>query len=159
MRAAPAVRALLDDSRPERVLIAVLYGLAAAAAVVWALAHAGVRMPLQVALGAVAAALAVGALGWRLARGALPGGASALDWNGQCWCLVEPLAGSNHHAGSTTPLRAVVVALDLGAWQLLHLQTHTGAWRWQAVRAACVGPDWHGLQLALRCHAGRAATP
>ncbi len=159
MRAAPAVRALLDDSRPERVLIAALHGLAAAAVVVWALAHAGVRTPLQVALGAVVAALAAGALGWRLARGALPGGALSLDWTGQCWCLVTPPAGSSRNTGSSAPLRAVVLALDLGAWQLLHLQTQTGHWRWQAVRAACVGTHWHGLQLALRCHAGQATTP
>ena len=159
MRAAPAVRALLDDSRPERVLIAGLYGLAAAAVMVWALAHAGVHLPLQVGLGAAAAALAAAALGWRLARGALPGGASSLDWNGQCWCLIEPLASSSHQASSPAPLRAVVVALDLGGWQLLRLQTDADRWRWQAVRAACVGPDWHGLQLALRFHAGRAVTP
>ena len=163
MRAAPAVRALLDDSRPERVLIAGLYGAAAAALAVWALAHGGVRLPLQVGLAAAAAALAATAVGWRLACGALPGGALSLDWNGQRWCLVEcpveRLPGPTRQAGSTTLLRAVVVALDLGAWQLLHLQTDAGRWRWQAVRAACVGPDWHDLQLALRFHAGQATKP
>ena len=158
MHAAPAVRALLDDSRPERVLIACLYGLAAAAVVVWALAHAGVRSPLQVALAAAAAALTLAALGWRLARAALPGSALSLDWTGQRWLLVEPGVGLARQADSTAPLCAVVVALDLGTWQLLHLQNDAGRWRWQVVRAACVGPDWHGLQLALRFHAGHHTT-
>ena len=159
MHAAPAVQALLDDSRPERVLIASLYGLAAAAVVVWALAHAGLRQPLQLGLLAASAALASAVLGWRLARAALPAGAHALCWTGQHWLLIEPRVNPARQAGGAAPLRAVVVALDLGAWQLLHLQTETGRWRWQAVRAACVGPDWHGLQLALRFHAGQAIPP
>lgn len=159
MHAAPAVRALLDDNRPERVLIASLYGLAAVAVVVWALAHAGLRQPLQLGLLAASAALAAALLGWRLARAALPAGAQALCWTGQHWLLIEPGVDPVRQASGAAPLRTVVVALDLGAWQLLHLQTDSGRWRWQAVRAARVGPDWHGLQLALRFHAGQATKP
>ena len=161
MRAAPAVRALLDDSRPERVLIAGLYGSAAAVVVVWALAHAGVRLPMQVSLLAAAAALVAAALGWRIARATLPADAQSLDWTGQAWGLTGRRLGDMTQSGATIPLRTVLVALDLGAWQLLHLQTHSGGWRWQVLRAASVGPDWHGLRLALRFHGGNhgAAPP
>ena len=157
MRAAPAVRASLDGARPERVTIALLHMLSAAALSAWV----GGNFELTPEPALVAACglwlLAAWALGWRLARSALPGDAVHLQWDGQAWQLgLRPPAGL---AALPTPvaLARLVVALDLGHWVLLRLHPAAGGQRWQVARAARAGADWHGLRVALAAQAGRAA--
>jgi hypothetical protein len=134
--------------------------LAAAALTAWAGLQAGLggSPPAWAAgLAWIAAAAAAGA--W-LARRALPADGAQLTWDGASWALTTR-ASSGALAGTPgacvqRPIKQVAMALDLGAWILLRLQVGAGGARWQVVRAACAGPAWHGLRLALRTQAGPA---
>ena len=165
MRAAPAVRAPLHASGLERMLISGLYATSGAALAAWALAQTALAQPAlaQPALAPqgvawailLLAAAAAGALGVWQARFALPADGAYLGWDGVGWALgLHPAAGGNT-VPAETPLAAVVVAIDLGAWLLLCLHPATGPCRWQAANARAAGADWHGLRLALQAHAGR----
>lgn len=153
MRAAPAVDAALGSGRTERMLITGLHAAAGAALAVWLAAHAAVGAVAGLAglhwLCGLVGAVVLGAVGCWWARWALPEGPARLCWDGTAWqCRTDRLV----------PLRRVVVALDLGAWMLLHLAPTDGSQpRWQVVSAAGVGTAWHRLRVALQAHAGDAA--
>ena len=155
MRAAPAVRAPLHASGLERMLISGLYATSGAALAWWALAQTALA-PQGVAWAILLlTAVAAGALGFWQARFALPADGAYLGWDGTGWALGRHPAAGGNTAPADTPLAAVVVAIDLGAWLLLCLHPATGPCRWQAANAGAAGADWHGLRLALQAHAGR----
>ena len=155
MRAAPAVRATLHGSGAERMLISGLYAISGAALAGWALAHADQTPPSAALVIVLLVAAAAGAVGVWQARYALPADGAYLGWDGQRWALGQHPSASGKTALAETPLAAVVVAIDLGAWLLLCLYPATGPRRWQAAHAGAAGADWHGLRLALQAHAGR----
>jgi hypothetical protein len=148
MRAAPAVEAALATGQVERMLITLLYGATGAALGLWGAGHAeelGGPAPTRWLI-AGAAALAAAVPGAWLARRALPGGPARLGWDGTVWQL---------RADRVTPLRRLVVALDLGPWMLLRLVPADGqASVWRVAGARSAGADWHALRVALQAHAG-----
>jgi hypothetical protein len=157
MRAAPAVRALLDDARPERVAIVLFHVLSGAALAAWLKGQFELTPSAWMGLVLVTLLVCAAAVGQRLARSALLGDVEYLQWNGQVWTLGQRRPGAGAVQVSELRLVRLVVALDLGSWLLLRLQPAAGASRWQVVRAARVGADWHGLRVALTAHAGSAA--
>ena len=157
MRNAPAVSAQLDGGWPERVLISLFYALSAAVLAFWLQALAVLPASPAVWLAAATGIAAATALGAVLAKRALPPDGDQLVWDGQAWTLQVRGCGKRMAATRRIPLTCVVMTLDLGAWLLLRLQPATGGLRWQVARAACVGPAWHGLRVALLAHAGVAA--
>jgi hypothetical protein len=79
----------------------------------------------------------------------LPPEAGHLRWDGQAWSRAD--------GAQAWPLLRLVVALDLGIWVLLQLQT---AGRPPSVaRGQCrsAQAQWHGLRVALAAHAGAPA--
>jgi hypothetical protein len=152
MRAAPAVSAPLDDCRPERVLIALLYGGTGAAVAAWAAASAvadgsAALRPLHwLVLG-----LAMGgAAGWQIARRLLPPGRVSLGWDGQAWAL-----GQRTPSGVVAAIPVVEMRwlIDLGPWLLLRARCGLGRPRWLVVRQQRAGANWHLLRVALMAHA------
>ena len=143
MRAAPAISAPLDDCRPERVVIALLYGATGAAMAGWAAAHAlpagGPLWPLS---GLVCGALA----GWLLARRLLPGDVTQLGWDGSVWFV-------QRRASASTALADLRQVFDLGPWVLLRAHQGPGRQHWLVLREQRVGPGWHLLRVALAAHA------
>ena len=158
MRAAPAVDAALGSGRIERMLITALHAGAGAVVSVWAAAHAqasagwlSANLPWIAAL--VGASL-LGALGFWLARQALPAAPARLRWDGAAWQLGDARRSELCNNG-LLPLQRVVVSLDLGAWMLLQLLPAGGApLRWHLVTVRSAGAAWHGLRVALQAHAG-----
>jgi hypothetical protein len=152
MRAAPAVDAALGSGRFERMVIVLLHAGTGAAVAGWASAHVDATAgPLAGGLGwwlALAVALAMGAVGWLLARRALPAEPAQLCWDGTAWQL---------RTDALRPLGQVVVAMELGAWVLLQLRPAPGrASHWRVAAARDAGASWHGLRVALQAHAGDA---
>ena len=174
MRAAPAVDAALGSGRVERMLIALLHAAAGAAFLVWVAAHAeALAGPLSAGLPWLvgsAGALGLGALGFWLARQALPAEPARLCWDGTAWQLRSELRSelqielrSELRNAGLVPLQRVVVAMDLGAWMLLQLMPTDGKQSgkrsglrsgWRVASARGVGSAWHGLRVALQAHAG-----
>ena len=153
MRAAPAVSALLDDCRPERLLIALLYGATGAALAAWGAAHAGAGDGLFGQLGPLVPLLGllIGAVaGLKLARHLLPAGLSQLIWDGQAWSLQRQASAGQPDTVVLTELRRL---FDLGPWQLLRACEGPGRQRWLVLRERRVGAGWHLLRVALAAHA------
>jgi len=141
------------------MLITALHAGAGAFVSVWAVAHVeAAAAHLSAALpwfAGLAGGLALGAVGVCLARRALPGGSSWLNWDGAVWHW----RGERPDEG-LAPLQRVVVALDLNAWVLLQLVPAGGSPpRWQVASARGVGAAWHGLRVALQAHAGEPRLP
>ena len=157
MRNAPAVSAPLDAGRPERVLIGLLYALAAAVLAYWLQALAVLPASGWVWLADALWVAAAGGLGALLARHALPADGHQLRWDGQAWSLCLRSPAHPMAAAAPIPLLSVVMTLDLGGWLLLRLRPVIGGTRWQVARSACVGAAWHGLRVALTAHSGVAA--
>ena len=157
MRNAPAVSAPLDAGRPERVLIVLLYALAAAVLAFWAQVLLMISASAPVWLSAASGIAAAAAVGLVLARRALPSDGDQLRWDGQAWTLQIRRSDKGRVATHPIPLVSVWIKLDAGAWLLLRLQPGSGKPRWQVARAACVGPAWHALRVALFAHSGWAA--
>ena len=162
MHTAPAVVAALDAQRLERVVISSVHVLAAVVLVVWAGLHTGLDGSVPAGMAGLAWTAAAAAFGAWQARRALPADGKTLVWDGASWALTTRASRGGALAGITgaevrVPIMQVGIALDLGAWLLLRLQAETGGSRWQVVRAACAGPAWHGLRLALLTQAGPAA--
>ena len=127
MRTAPAVSVPCSLGGAWRVFQALTAASAAAAFSAWALGH------LQATLWpAAAAALAAGALAWRLA----PCAPVVLAWDGRQWT-------ANGIPG------ALDVMLDLGPWLLLRLRPadRPPDW-WLPVSAAGAGAALHALRAA-----------
>ena len=146
MRAAPAISAPLDDCRPERVVIALLYGATGAATAGWAAAHAlpggGPFWPLLgLACGAVAGLL--------LARRLLPGDVTQLGWDGNAWFVRRRAAAGASVSATLADLRQV---FDLGPWLLLRALEAPGRQHWLVLRERRVGAGWHLLRVALAAH-------
>ena len=148
MRAAPAISALLDECRPERMLIALLYGATGAAMAGWAAAHSlsggALIWPL---LGLACGVL----LGLVLARRLLPGDVTQIGWDGSAWFVQRRAAAGVAETAALTDLQRV---FDLGPWLLLRASDGQRRPRWLVLRERCVGAGWHLLQVALRAHAG-----
>ena len=127
MRTAPAVSVPCSLGGAWRVFQALTAASAAAAFSAWALGH------LQATLWpAAAAALAAGALAWRLARCA----PVVLAWDGRQWT-------ANGIPG------ALDVMLDLGPWLLLRLRpVQSRPALWLPVSAAGAGAALHSLRAA-----------
>ena len=162
MHTAPAVAAALDAQRSERVVISSVHVLAAVVVLVWAGVHAGLGGSVPAGMAGLAFTAAAAAFGARQARRALPADGKSLVWDGASWALTTRASRGGARSGVTgaeirVPILQVGIALDLGAWLLLRLQADTGGTRWQVVRAACAGPAWHGLRLALLTQSGPAA--
>ena len=147
MRAAPAISAPLDDCRPERVVIALLYGVTGAAVAGWAAAQAlSGGGPLWPLLG-----LACGALAGRvLARRLLPGDVTQLAWDGSAWFVQRRAATGASDTAALPDLRQV---FDLGPWLLLRASEGPGRQLWLVLRERRVGAGWHLLRVALAAHA------
>ena len=75
--------------------------------------------------------------------------AGRLRWDGQAWSRAD--------GAQAWPLLRLVVALDLGIWVLLQLQTAGGRRLWCVASAASAQAQWHGLRVALAAHAGAPA--
>ena len=147
MRAAPAVSAPLDDCRPERVVIALLYGATGAAMAGWAAAH------LRSGGGPLWPVLGLGcgvALGLLVARRLLPGDVTQLAWDGSAWSVQRRVASGATDTAGLTDLQQV---FDLGPWLLLRANDGPGRPRWLVLRERRVGPGWHLLRVALAAHA------
>ena len=146
MRAAPAVSALLDDCRSERVLIALLYGATGAALAGWGVAQGGAGGgPVGPLLG-----LSVGVwAGLKLARHLLPGQVTQLNWDGQAWSVQRQVATGQPETVALTDLRRI---FDLGPWQLLRARDGPGRPCWLVLRERRVGAGWHLLRVALTAH-------
>lgn len=148
MRAAPPVAAPLGSGQPERMVITLLHALAGGVLAMWLAQHAGWRTTGALGGAVLAAGAVLAVLGHRLAARALPATADALTWDGQTWRLGNAAA---------TPLRHVVVAVDLGLWMLLRLHpAPNGDAQWRVASAQAAGSAWHGLRVALSAHAGAA---
>jgi len=161
MRAAPAVDAALGSGRVERMVITTLHAGAGGVVSVWVAAHAqAMAGPLSVNLAwiaGLAGASLLGALGFWMARRALPAAPAWLCWDGAAWQLGDAGRSEWCHDG-LLPLQRVVVSLDLGAWMLLQLLPTGGEpLRWRVVSARSAGAAWHGLRVALQAHAGDPA--
>ena len=146
------------------MVISSIHVLAAVVLVVWAGLHNGLDGSVPAGMAGLAWTAAAAAFGAWQARRALPADGKTLVWDGASWALTTHASRGGAPAGITAaevrvPIAQVQIALDLGAWLLLRLQAETGGSRWQVVRAACVGPAWHGLRLALLTQAGLAAPP
>ena len=153
MRAAPAVWAPLDDCRPERVLIALLYGAMGAALAAWAEAHGLAGDAMTAAAPLLGLALASTA-GLHVARRLLPGDMAALGWDGQAWSLQQ--RGASLGVQGTTPVADLQWRIDLGPWLLARARCAAGPARWLVLRQRSVGPAWHLLRVALTAHAATA---
>ena len=150
MRAAPPVDAALGSGRPERMLITLLHGLAGGLLSAWAALHAELPLWQVPALaGVLVCAAAMAALGRWLAVRALSPEAGHLRWDGQAWSRADE--------AQAWPVLRLVVALDLGIWVLLQLQTAGGRRLWCVASAASAQAQWHGLRVALAAHAGAPA--
>ena len=150
MRAAPAVSALLDDCRSERVLIALLYGATGAALAAWAAAHGSVGGEPIGTLGPLLG-LSIGVwAGLKLARQLLPAGLSQLNWDGQAWSVQRLAATCQPETVALTHLRRL---FDLGPWLLLRASDGPGRHCWLVLRERRVGAGWHLLRVALAAHA------
>ncbi|NRF66838.1 hypothetical protein HLB44_07575 [Aquincola sp. S2] len=147
MRAAPpAVDVDLGSGFRERVAIAVLYGLAAAAAAAWFAAlrewPPGLAASMSGLFGAVAGPWLL-----RPMRG-------RLRWDGAGWSHLR-------EQGDAISLQAVSLQIDLGNWLLLRVTPALSAsgerpWlvrrraaAWCGVSCRDAGAAWHGLRLAL----------
>lgn len=155
MRAAPAVDAALASGRIERMLIALLYGMAGVVLALWASGHAhawsGAALPVPPWLVAAFSAPVAALLGAWLARRVLPAEPARLVWDGTAWQLC---------AAGTRPLRRLVVAIDLGSWVLLKAYpADGGAAVWRVAGAPSAGAHWHALRVALQAHAGAPQPP
>ena len=161
MRAAPPIDCPLADGRVERRLIAALHAATGAVLGAWLLASVDAPIPpLGAAVGLLAAAVAAGLIGLRLARRTLPVTSQRLRWDGQRWALFSASAATASLRAASAPavaqpLGELSVALDLGPWLLLRLRIDGGARRWAVLRRQVAAAQWHGLQLALRAHGGR----
>jgi len=149
MRAAPAFSLPTAFGRVERLAIALLGGVCAAAFAAAGWAHvdaaagfAGVGAGRWIAVVA-GAALAGMAAGWRMA----PRSAGTLQWQQGQWTLTlrgasgVPAAGC---AGAPQPV------FDLGGWMLLRFVPE-GRHRplWLAVSRTAAGAAWHPLRATL----------
>jgi hypothetical protein len=155
MRAAPAVDAALAPGRIERMVITLLYGMAGAVLALWAVGHAqawaGAPVTVPPWLASVLAALATALPGAALSRRVLPAAPARLAWDGTAWQL---------RTAGPTPLRRLVVALDLGTWILLKaFPADGGTVAWRVASARSAGADWHALRVALQAHAGAPQAP
>ena len=147
MRAAPALDAVLDEARPERALLVALHVLAGLVLLVWAglLTSQDIRGVGELVV-CFAVVLVCALLGWLLARSALPPRGGRILWTGQRWILREE--------GDLDLLR-VHLAIDLGTWLLLRLQsTKKSMPCWRIARRSTAGPVWHALRVALHAHSG-----
>ena len=146
MRAAPAVSAPLDDCRPERVLIALVYGISGAALAGWGVAQGSAGGEQVGPLLGLAAGFW---LGLKLARHLLPGQISRLQWDGQAWSV-------QRHAATGQPETMLLAGLqgvfDLGPWLLLRASDGAGRQHWLVLRERYVGAGWHLLRVALAAH-------
>ncbi len=152
MRAAPPVDAALAAGRAERMLITLLHALAGLAVAFWAAALAGLTGLAALVACALAAAVTMAAIGFWLARRALPPDAGRLRWDGQAWRWLSSAGPAE------LPLARLEIAIDLGNWALLRLHPADGGralWRLASARTA--GAAWHGLRVALVAHAGELA--
>ena len=146
MRAAPAISAPLDDCRPERVVITLLYGATGAAVAGWAAAQALPDSgPLWPLLGLACGALA----GWLLAQRLLPGDVTQLAWDGSAW-FVQRRAATG--APDSVALIGLQQVFDLGPWVLLRAREAQSRQHWLVLRERRVGAGWHLLRVALAAH-------
>ena len=115
-----------------RLLQSVLFALAAAALVAWALLHVE-RSPWP----AAPAALLVGAIAWRLLRAA----PVDLAWDGTAW-LADGVAGQAD------------LMLDVAGFMLVRWRpVPAGPARWIALSRGDTGAADHGLRVALYARA------
>ena len=142
MRAAPAFELTLGLSATERLLVALLGAVVAAALAAWVWSHVDATAGpagrgMLPWLTVVPLAAGVGAwMGWRAARPE----ACTLRWHRGRWAWTQ---GSLEHEGSVQP------KLDLGSWLLLALRPQHGAVRWATVGRQRAGAAWHPLRAAL----------
>jgi len=144
MRAAPAFELHVVPSRTERVALALLGGLSAAATASWLWSHVdaaaglaghGASVRLGVAFGA---ALLGGWLGWAAA----PRSSTTLCWRQGCWAL--------RRADAEFAEGQLQARLDLGGWLLLRFQSAgDGRPSWFGVSRRQAGPAWHPLRATL----------
>jgi hypothetical protein len=127
MRAAPAVRVTLEPPRAARLAVATLTALAVASVAAWVAGHQGAPTALGL-VGLLPGAWA----GWALG----PQGQAELDWDGQRWAC-------DGQAGR------VAVQLDLQFLLLLRFVPAAGRTRWLLAHRGDLGPQGHGLRVAL----------
>ncbi len=149
------------------MVITALHAVAGAVFSVWltaqAQAHAGAStgaMPNGLPwIAGLVGALALGFVGYLLARRVLPAAPAWLRWDGAAWSWRRD-SSSEHPDDGAAPLQRVLVSMDLGAWLLLQLVPAGGSPpRWRVASAGSVGAAWHGLRVALQAHAGDPRPP
>ena len=153
MRTAPAFELHLTPGVTERVALALIGGTTAAVPAAWVWSHfdaaagpAG-RGPWAWAAATVAAAVAGGWLGWRLA----PRGAITLGWDHGRWTLSGP-------GGQPVP-GELQARIDLGSWMLMRFAPAGGGrCTWLAAGREQAGSGWHALRAGLFAP-GAAAGP
>ena len=120
----------------EAVVLA-MAAIAAAVAVGWI--GARLAWPLAVSAAASFGAALAAAL---VARACLRREAVTLDWDAQRWTLATP------HASCTGD---IAVAIDLGAWLLVRFRASSAPrrWRWLALQRRGLDVHWHALRCAL----------
>lgn len=127
-----------------QILLAVM---AAVCLGVWVLVLAGVwgRDPF-LAWGVAAGVALVAGLTARRATTCEP---VDLSWTGQTWQMTPAI--SSLQALTSPQACQPAVMIDLGNWMLLRLHTpgRTGGRVWRAVSQRLLGPQWHGLRVAL----------
>ncbi|HEU5295857.1 MAG TPA: hypothetical protein VFU71_13840 [Burkholderiaceae bacterium] len=144
MRAATAFELDVTPGRGERVALAAIGGLCAAALSSWAWSHVDAAAgPMGHGpwpwIGTGLGAAVIGALiGWTFA----PRSAGMLAWRQGQWTLQRP-----PDQARTGELQA---KLDAGSWMLLCFRpTDGGTVSWLAVSRRAGGPAWHALRATL----------
>lgn len=145
LRSPPAFEVSAGGDFVWRALCAGLYGLTAAALLLWAWSHQGAAgwLGLPLLVGVPAA----GWLGWRLSRQP----PRRLRWDGQRWFLIDPAPD-----GLVQPVRVLPV-IELDAWLMLRLTAideRASRWRFRPGRLLRVdrsssGPNWALLRATL----------
>ena len=137
MRAAPPVEIGLGTGRRERTVVALVWAAALMALVSWGQLRGWVA---YAAGWAVAGAIVGAVFGWCIAT-PMQG---RITWDGRAWSWQAP------HSLVRRPMGELRLMFDLGTWMLLCTDNVGWRRRWCGISAGDAGPEWHGLQLALR---------
>ena len=153
MRTAPALQVSLTRFGTWRAAVAVLTMLGTLTAAGWLVGReelAGVAKGVAMAV--------VAALVWGLGRSLMRLPARRLSWDGQCWALLDQVAGDAEPAAGD-----ISVAIDLGPWMLLRFRPITASPWWLSMRSTWlpvqrrgIEPQWHALRCAV--YSPRAAS-
>ena len=146
MHASPPFQMIVRHFGIWRAGVTLLVALAATVVAVWALQALDrylVWVVVACALLAVSSSMLL-AHAWRLR-------AMTLRWDSQRWQLFAGDAGGREQA----PSGSMMVAIDLGAWMLLHFKPDEASMlqcgTWLPVQQRGHQADWHALRCTVYC--------